>query len=74
MTTRFKLQAIGLAGIYLLCAVLWAKPAPWFWWISKHDGRRVCAQSMPSQGWEKAGGPFDNPRCQVRATVGTPGR
>jgi hypothetical protein len=41
-----------------------AAPAPWYWWISAHDGQRVCAQFMPRQGWIKGHGPFDNAQCQ----------
>ncbi len=41
-----------------------AAPAPWFWWESKLDGQRVCAQFMPEQGWRKAEGPFRNAQCQ----------
>lgn len=50
----------------LLCSVMGAQaaPAPWYWWTSRHDGHRICAQHMPSQGWQRAEGPFQNPRCE----------
>ncbi len=55
------------AALAALCsAPLWALAAPagWYWWHSRLDSDlRVCAQFMPSQGWERRGGPFDNPRC-----------
>lgn len=41
-----------------------AAPAPWYWWTSKVDGQRVCAQFMPRQGWTQAEGPFTNPQCR----------
>ncbi|OOH84884.1 hypothetical protein [Comamonas kerstersii] len=41
-------------------------PAPWYWWISKHDGRQICAQFMPAKGWERGAGPFDNAQCTSR--------
>jgi len=45
-----------------------AAPAPWYWWHSRLDSDlRVCAQSMPSQGWERRGGPFNNPHCSTGA-------
>src|SRR5574344_306845 len=53
------------AALAALCsAPLWALAAPagWYWWHSRLDSDlRVCAQFMPSQGWERRGGPFDNP-------------
>ncbi|WP_370681189.1 hypothetical protein [Comamonas sp. GB3 AK4-5] len=51
--------ALGLWG-----AVAQAAPAPWYWWVSKVDEQRVCAQSMPEQGWERAEGPFTRSDCQ----------
>ena len=41
-----------------------AAPAPWFWWVSKINGERVCAQHMPPQGWERAEGPFQSVDCK----------
>jgi hypothetical protein len=57
------LSATGLVW-GLLGSPAWAQPAPWHWWISKHDGQRVCAQFMPRQGWQRGEGPFANARCQ----------
>jgi hypothetical protein len=54
----------GLAVALLVGALsAGAAPAPWFWWASKLDGQRVCAQFMPAQGWHKAEGPFHNAQC-----------
>lgn len=69
-------------ALSLLVALLWAvaaqaAPAPWYWWISKLDGQRVCAQHMPASGWERAEGPFAQAGCKVpqpRALLGVPGR
>ena len=47
------------------CAALAAAPAPWFKWRSKFDGRQFCAQTSLGQGWEKAGGPYKDARCEV---------
>lgn len=47
----------------VLCTSTQAAPAPWFWWISKTNGQRVCAQVMPSQGWQRGEGPFHNAQC-----------
>ncbi|MBQ0133467.1 MAG: hypothetical protein KBT18_15185 [Comamonas sp.] len=60
-----KITSCGLAALLLGVAVsAWAAPAPWYWWSSRHDGQRVCAQVMPSQGWRRAEGPFNNAQCQ----------
>ena len=61
------MPAVNRMGVMLLA--LWlaaaaeARPAPWYWWVSQHDGQRVCAQTMPSQGWVSAQGPFNNAQC-----------
>lgn len=62
MNRCYYLLPAGLA----LCwsALSWSAPAPWYWWASRIDGQRVCAQSMPTQGWVRAAGPFDNAACR----------
>lgn len=56
---------VATAGWCASSAAL-AQPAPWYWWISKLDStQRVCAQHMPTQGWERSDGPFRNPQCQA---------
>jgi len=44
-----------------------AEPAPWYWWTSKIDGQRTCAQYMPAQGWTRSQGPFQDARCTKAA-------
>lgn len=57
--------AVAAAGCWTAASSL-AQPAPWFWWVSKLDStQRVCAQHMPTQGWERGAGPFRNPQCQA---------
>lgn len=61
------MPAVYRMGVMLLA--LWlaaaaeARPAPWYWWVSQRDGQRVCAQTMPSKGWVRAQGPFNNAQC-----------
>lgn len=43
-----------------------AAPAPWFWWYSKVDGKRVCAQASPGFGWERGDTAFRDIRCAER--------
>lgn len=59
-----------LAAALLLgwCAA-WAAPAPWYYWRSKVDGKRVCAQASPGPGWERDGAPYDGPGCTARTKV-----
>ncbi len=45
------------------CTAALAAPAPWFYWRSKVDGQRVCAQTSPGSGWEKDSPPYDGPGC-----------
>lgn len=49
--------------LMLVAAPGWAKPAPWYWWISKFDGNRVCQQTSPGDGWYRSGTPYWNSRC-----------
>lgn len=58
---RLKLSLI--LALMLLALTAWAKPAPWYWWISKVDGARVCLQNNPGRGWQRSGAPFANGRC-----------
>jgi len=61
--------ALATWGVFVGAAVsgaAHAKPAPWYWWASKHDGQRVCAQFMPEQGWVRAEGPFNNAQCRAQ--------
>lgn len=62
-TAAGAVLALLLAGA---AASAHAAPAPWYWWISKLDGQRVCAQHMPASGWERAEGPFAQAGCQVQ--------
>jgi len=41
-----------------------AAPAPYYLWMSKVDGSRVCSQTPLGEGWQKMGGPFKDSRCR----------
>ena len=67
MGLKSMLQLLARSALTLaLCcgSVASGAPAPWYWWISRHDGRQVCAQFMPAKGWERGPGPFDNAQCR----------
>lgn len=57
------------ASAALCCGVALSAPAPWYYWRSKIDGQRVCAQVSPGPGWERDGGPYEGPMCQPRRRV-----
>ncbi|WP_207061829.1 hypothetical protein [Motiliproteus sp. SC1-56] len=58
------MKKVFLAALLLLpCGPLAAAPAPWYLWQSKLDGRLLCIQSTPGEGWVRIGGPFRSSRC-----------
>jgi hypothetical protein len=57
---RKVLFATLLLALWGSCA---AKPAPWYEWRSKVDGRQTCRQVSPGEGWEKVSGPYRDARC-----------
>lgn len=54
--------------LFLLTSTAEAEPAPWYWWVSKVDGRRVCLQFSPGEGWAPSRGPYRDSRCTQPAT------
>ncbi|WP_229217925.1 hypothetical protein [Rugamonas apoptosis] len=50
--------------LLLASAALWAAPAPWYKWRSKLDGATTCSQTPLGPGWERAGGPYRDSRCE----------
>ena len=58
-----------LVGLALCSGLALAAPAPWYYWRSKVDGHRLCAQVSPGPGWERDGGPYEGPLCQPRRRV-----
>jgi hypothetical protein len=68
--------APGMAAAVVLALALWslafavsAAPAPWYYWRSKVDGTRVCAQTSPGPGWERDSAAYDGPGCRPRRKV-----
>lgn len=53
----------------LACSAAWAAPAPWHYWRSKVDGRRICAQTSPGPGWERDSEAFAGPLCRPARRV-----
>lgn len=61
--TRCVLGCVA-GWLLLVTTASTAAPAPWYWWASRSNSQRLCAQHMPSAGWMRAEGPFTNAQCQ----------
>lgn len=66
MNRAVRLAAIGAL---LLGPLALAAPAPWYWWRSKVDGVRICAQNSPGSGWERDSGAYAGPGCAPKPRV-----
>lgn len=42
-----------------------AEPAPWYWWVSRLDGSRVCNQTPLGAGWAQEPTPYKDSHCRV---------
>jgi len=56
-----RLLAVLLLGA---CAAALARPAWWYWYRSRVDGQRVCAQTPLGPGWERVAGPYRDAHCE----------
>lgn len=61
-------QLIASAAITLVTIPALAGPAPWYTWRSKLDGKTVCTQTSPGEGWVQDGGPYKDARCAQPGT------
>ncbi|WP_298212672.1 hypothetical protein [Acidovorax sp.] len=61
--------AAGVLAAWSLAFAAFAAPAPWYYWRSKVDGARVCAQTSPGPGWERDSEAYEGPGCQPRRKV-----
>ncbi|RWU20710.1 hypothetical protein DM813_15890 [Pseudomonas alkylphenolica] len=55
---------LGVCAALLVTAVR-ADAAAWYRWESQADGRLVCAQFSPGEGWKRFAGPFNNAACRA---------
>jgi len=60
---RLGRTLLFLALFILMVANVYGKPAPWYQWESKVDGKRVCKQTTPGPDWKVVAGPFPDARC-----------
>jgi hypothetical protein len=60
---------VAACGALLAAQLAGAAPAPWYWWQSKVDGTRICAQVSPGPGWERASAAYAGPGCAPKPRV-----
>ena len=58
-----KKWIVTLAAALCLLQVQ-AAAAPWGRWGSQADGRLVCSQWSPGEGWKRFAGPYNNAGCR----------
>jgi hypothetical protein len=68
LARKFFMSIRRLPILFLLLAgtAALAGPAPWYWWVSKLDGDRVCRQTGLGQGWTREPIAFKDARCRIR--------
>jgi hypothetical protein len=49
----------------LISSVAFAQGAPYYWFTSKLDGRKVCAQVMNGEGWTKGTTAYKDQNCTI---------
>lgn len=60
------IRALLIFGLFFQLTVASAEPAPYYWWVSRLDGTRVCSQIPLGEGWIVEPTPFRDARCRVR--------
>jgi hypothetical protein len=63
--TGFSCKIILLLLAFVFCSTaLLAEPAYWFQWESKFNGKMICKQISPGEGWQQHAGPFYDAQCR----------
>jgi hypothetical protein len=58
------LLLIFVLTLVLTSPALVAEPAHWFKWQSKLNGKIICKQVSPGEGWQQHAGPFSDAQCR----------
>lgn len=61
-----SIKRLSIFALALAAGLAQAEPAPWYWWVSRLDGTRICNQTPPGDGWLMETTPFKDARCRVR--------
>lgn len=59
------IRALSIFALFLASTAAIGEPAPWYWWVSKLDGSRVCNQTPLGEGWLREPTPFKDARCRI---------
>lgn len=59
------IRRLTIFTLFFLSTATLAEPAPYYWWVSRLDGNRVCSQFLPGDGWIQEAKPFRDARCRV---------
>ena len=60
------IRHLSVFCLFLASTAALGKPAPWYWWASDVDGRRICQQTSPGPGWTREPRPFKDAHCSIR--------
>jgi hypothetical protein len=63
-------KLVMFLSLCIFCSSALAASAAWYKWTSKIDGKIICAQVSPGDGWEQHGGPYKDFHC---SKLGVPG-
>jgi len=68
MTTKAILASL----LFCFVSLAFAQPAPWYKWKSKVNGKVVCLQTSPGEGWDKLDGPYKDGKCEKPSNAAVP--
>lgn len=60
-----SIRRLSFFVLFLASATAFAEPAPYYWWVSRLDGSRVCHQTPLGDGWLREPKPFRDARCRL---------
>lgn len=59
-------KLLSIVALLAVSAVCLARPADWYWWVSRMDDGRICAQTTPGKGWYREPQAFTDSHCNIR--------
>lgn len=61
ITPKLKMMLFIVMQVSYFAVI--AEPAYWYQWESKFNGKMICKQLSPGEGWQQHAGPFYDARC-----------